>query len=62
MFFVFKINVSLHSISKMGQLSDGVIGNTSDFGSEESRFDSWSDNNGRKDFEGTKVPSFITKI
>ena len=35
MFFVFKINVSLHSISKMGQLSDGVIGNTSDFGSEE---------------------------
>ena len=25
-------------------LSRGVTGNTSDFGSEESRFDSWSDN------------------
>ncbi len=25
-------------------LSDGVIGNTSDFGSEESRFEPWSDN------------------
>ena len=24
------------------QLADGVIGNTSDFGSEESRFDPWS--------------------
>ena len=26
-------------------LSDGVTGNTSDFGSEESRFEPWSDNN-----------------
>jgi hypothetical protein len=25
-------------------LSDGVTGNTSDFGSEESRFETWSDN------------------
>ncbi len=25
-------------------LSDGVTGNTSDFGSEESRFEPWSDN------------------
>ncbi len=25
-------------------MSDGVIGNTSDFGSEESRFETWSDN------------------
>ncbi len=29
-------------------LSDGVIGNTSDFGSEESRFEPWSDNKERK--------------
>jgi hypothetical protein len=28
-----------------GKLSDGVTGNTSDFGSEESRFEPWSDNN-----------------
>jgi hypothetical protein len=27
------------------KLSDGVIGNTSDSGSEESRFEPWSDNN-----------------
>ena len=26
------------------KLSDGVIGNTSDSGSEESRFEPWSDN------------------
>ncbi len=26
------------------KLSDGVIGNTSDSGSEESRFETWSDN------------------
>jgi hypothetical protein len=26
------------------KLSDGVTGNTSDFGSEESRFETWSDN------------------
>ena len=25
-------------------MSDGVTGNTSDFGSEESRFEPWSDN------------------
>jgi hypothetical protein len=28
-------------------LSDGVTGNTSDFGSEESRFETWSDNKKR---------------
>ena len=32
-------------------LSDGVIGNTSDFGSEESRFEPWSDNNRRKSWQ-----------
>ncbi len=41
-------------------MSDGVTGNTSDFGSEESRFEPWSDN--RRclgvDYEGTEVPSF----
>jgi hypothetical protein len=35
--------LSLHALFG-DSLSDGVIGNTSDFGSEESRFDSWSDN------------------
>ena len=44
------------------KLSDGVTGNTSDFGSEESRFDSWSDNGKWKSDEGTRVPSFIVKI
>ena len=34
------------------RLSDGVIGNTSDFGSEDSRFKSWSDNR-------TKLKFFI---
>ena len=33
----------LESVVIDSELSDGVIGNTSDFGSEESRFDSWSD-------------------
>ena len=33
------------------RLSDGVIGNTSDFGSEESKFEPWSDN------ESTPNPS-----
>jgi hypothetical protein len=33
-------------------LSDGVTGNTSDFGSEESRFEPWSDN---------KEPSFFLR-
>ena len=28
-----------------GKLADGVTGNTSDFGSEESRFEPWSANN-----------------
>ena len=31
-------------IFALPKLSDGVIGNTSDFGSEESRFEPWSDN------------------
>jgi hypothetical protein len=31
-------------LSLVGRLSDGVTGNTSDFGSEESRFEPWSDN------------------
>ena len=37
------------------RMSDGVIGNTSDSGSEESRFEPWSDNK-----EGlTRVRSFF---
>lgn len=40
-------------------MSDGVIGNTSDFGSEESRFDSWSDNKIKENVRGLQVPSFI---
>ena len=31
-------------------MSDGVIGNTSDSGSEESRFEPWSDNNTKPNF------------
>lgn len=34
---------------KHERLSCGVTGNTSDFGSEESRFEPWRDNNGEKD-------------
>jgi hypothetical protein len=33
-------------------LSDGVTGNTSDFGSEESRFEPWSDNNETRPLAG----------
>ena len=32
------------SLQTIWTLSDGVTGNTSDFGSEESRFETWSDN------------------
>ena len=32
------------TFANRNQLSDGVIGNTSDFGSEDSRFETWSDN------------------
>ena len=46
MSFLFRIKkdfLSLHA--HFGDsLSDGVSGNTSDFGSEDSRFESWSDN------------------
>jgi hypothetical protein len=31
-------------ILQLSKMSDGVTGNTSDFGSEESRFETWSDN------------------
>ncbi len=37
--------LSLHSVLRLTSLTDGVTGNTSDFGSEESRFETWSVNN-----------------
>lgn len=38
------ISFKLHLYHKIEKLSCGVIGNTSDSGSEESRFEPWSDN------------------
>ena len=46
----FQIHLHIHQNSsifvppKWRSMSDGVTGNTSDFGSEESRFEPWSDN------------------
>ena len=37
------------------KMSDGVTGNTSDFGSEESRFETWSDNNEAEKTTSEKV-------
>ena len=59
----------MQAFSKRSVLSDGVIGNTSDFGSEESRFEPWSDNSASRiavrrmcnGNEGTDVPCFIHK-
>ena len=42
--FIFEKNINFAAAIKKATLSDGVIGNTSDFGSEESRFETWSDN------------------
>ena len=38
-------------------MSDGVTGNTSDFGSEESRFETWSDN--KKTWCGSRTRFFF---
>jgi hypothetical protein len=40
------------------KLSDGVIGNTSDSGSEESRFEPWSDNKKKPCFCGAFLFDF----
>ena len=42
--FIFEKNINFAAAIQKANLSDGVIGNTSDFGSEESRFETWSDN------------------
>ena len=46
-FFAFIDFLLVLPSQNFGTLSDGVTGNTSGFGSEESRFEPWSDNSPR---------------